>query len=525
MENNDNKRNKLAHLVSLLSIVALLICMTVVIFIRINKGSGVDIAESIENMDNEELLTELEEVHTYLETLESAVTESTLTLNTLKKEEGNRDDDSEEINSMIENLDSIHEKLNGTKSDITTLKKQLEESGEYDTSVMIDNFLSVYSRVNELKEQMSNTLSNMESLQGDNQKQLLSEVKRIESSLENQQGDTLRQLLSEVKRVETSLGNMQGDNQKAIVSEVKQVADSMNKSDADILSKISDAEKRLSDKIDQNNRDYSQSFEQVFGSVASGKKNVASALATIGCSQGKDAETGEFKILSFEEISNLIAHSQDITGVYENQSGESVNVNGATEDNLPYGYAAWVNGRYVLGNGKNIDDAYQRGHSEGYSSGYSEGHGTGYLDGLNEIRNAQISYVYHEHKTSDGEVRAQNYQSPEPDGCFTNPVYKTVENTYYYEGCTCRCEGVHWSPYPDKAEDGTGAGTRYLICDNCNHGDHRGRTCGVGSGNRTEYRQEIDYYICGCNKTDYATEGENATIVYATIYFDPSMYE
>lgn len=488
IETNEKKNNKLTHLLSLLAIVALLICMTVVIFIRINKGNSVDIADSIENKDNEELITELEEVHTYLETLESAVNESTLTLETLKQTEN--PEDSEEVNKMIENLDTIYEKLNTTRGDISELKKQLESSNEYDSGVMIENFMSVYSRVNELKEQMNHTLNSIESLQGDNQRELISEVKRIENSINKNSENSFNGILGQMKA-----------------------------SDSDIINRIDDAEKRLGAKIDQNKSDSDKNLEQVFGYVASGKKGIASALATIGSTQGIDAENNEAKILSFSEIKEIISHSQDISGTYEKPGGETESLNGACENNLPYGYAAWVNGKYILGNGKDIEDSYQSGYQEGYTEGYGRGHGDGYIEGLQEIHNAQISYVYHEHTTSDGTVRAADYQSLEPDGCFTHPVYKTVEYTYYDQGCTCSCQEVHWSEYPDKAPDGTGAGSRTLECDDCNHGDHRGGVCGSGAGQKTGYKQEIDYYVCGCNKTDYATDGENATIVSATINF------
>ena len=486
MENRNEKHNfKLSHILSLLAIVVLVICLVIVVFAKVGKDKSAQIAQSIENKDTEGLMEQLDEVHSYLETLESAVNESTLTLDTLCKDNEN----DPEVITMVDSLKEIQEKLNNTKSEVSTLREKVQSDGEYDISVMTENFLSVFEQVENLKKDMGDTLNSIAGLQGDNQKELISEVKRIENSITKSNSDSSNGIISQLK-----------DTNK------------------ELLGRIDTMEKKLSDDMEKNRLQTAADLEQVFQYVASGKTDLASALATVGCNPFKDGEGPQ--ILSFSEISYLISHSQDINGTYIAGDNEEHGLSGAVSDDLPIGVAAWVKGNYIVGSGKGVENAYNKGFNEGYQGGYNEGHGDGYIEGIQEIHNANIAYVYHVHTTSDQTVRPADYHSPEADGCFTVPVYKTVAYTVYNPGCSCSCGSVHW--------EGNGWGQngmyectdQWLVCDECGHRDHRGSSCGTGRGNRTEYRQEIDYYACGCNKTDYATAQEGASVESATIYFN-----
>ena len=75
----------------------------------------------------------------------------------------------------------------------------------------------------------------------------------------------------------------------------------------------------------------------------------------------------------------------------DNSSETAISLIGAIEDNLSAGTAAWVDGNYIEGNGKDNDYYYN----------------LGYLDGKADIPNASIEYEYHVHTGSNG------------SGCYT----------------------------------------------------------------------------------------------------------
>ena len=256
-------------------------------------------------------------------------------------------------------------------------------------------------------------------------------------------------------------------------------------------------------------------LDLVFQSVADGKKKMASALATVGTKTGMDAQNKPI-IMDFGILADKISHSQDISGTYSKE-GTEISLEGASNDNLPRGKAAWVGGNYVVGNGADIDNSYNNGRSEGYSTGYEDGYRQGYSEGLSQVYNAAVNYQYHSHTTSDGTVRSADYHSEVPDGCFCKPVYKTVEKTVESEGCKCTSDNVHWTVHSEDgcAVHGVPAGSvcEFLVCDECGHADHRGGVCGDGRGEpETTYEEVIDYYECGCGMTE-------STIIGATLDF------
>ena len=99
-------------------------------------------------------------------------------------------------------------------------------------------------------------------------------------------------------------------------------------------------------------------------------------------------------------------------GILQSQSVDHLDAAPAAENNISAGTAAWVNGQCIIGNGKDVQDAYERGYDEGYSYGYAQG----YTDGLADAApgEARIEYTYHVHEgvsTQVGGCYAQSQDS------------------------------------------------------------------------------------------------------------------
>ena len=77
-------------------------------------------------------------------------------------------------------------------------------------------------------------------------------------------------------------------------------------------------------------------------------------------------------VLSFDVICN---------GILRSQSVDHVTATAAAENNISAGVAAWVNGRCIIGNGKDVQEAYDRGYDDGYEQGKSDGYTQGYEKG------------------------------------------------------------------------------------------------------------------------------------------------
>ena len=76
--------------------------------------------------------------------------------------------------------------------------------------------------------------------------------------------------------------------------------------------------------------------------------------------------------------------------------GEYEDVVGAISDNLSLGKGAWVEGHYVVGNGKDVNDAYLSGVADGISQG---------------IQSANIALTAHFHDEGDVTFRSDNEKS------------------------------------------------------------------------------------------------------------------
>ena len=162
----------------------------------------------------------------------------------------------------------------------------------------------------------------------------------------------------------------------------------------------------------------------------------------------------------------------------------------------------------------------------------------GYTDGKADVPNAHISYIYHEHKLSDGTVVSADYISDHEDGCICQPVY----NIHHHSGSSAYGGGCYTVRHEEEVDEhcggsattdwGVGYG-EYWYCNKCgarmdgNYGQceqvtghHTEVYYTLGCGKAEGGNDGINHYRCGCGKTDYATAGEDATISEATIVFD-----
>lgn len=238
--------------------------------------------------------------------------------------------------------------------------------------------------------------------------------------------------------------------------------------------------------------------------------------------------------LTPEKLQTIIKQSQNVN------SGNSA----MTADNLPVGKAGWVNGNYVIGNGTDINNAYNQG----------------YQAGLNYMtQNTSISYTYHSHTGSQSSgggcyttpVRHQHSGSPTVyGGCYVVPVYHQHSGSpssgggcyggspYHQHTASCyqpchvhqqHCVSGGWYHDWDCSSDGSGCPShpKYDYCQGelnseeivcgLEQGDYVGYTlqCGKTAGSTVDYYNPgcgrtagvtIDKYTLGCGKTTSTIE-------------------
>lgn len=68
-------------------------------------------------------------------------------------------------------------------------------------------------------------------------------------------------------------------------------------------------------------------------------------------------------------------------GIKQSQSVDHLAASPATKNNISAGAAAWVNGRCIIGTGKDVQDAHDHGYDEGYDKGSKDGYQDGYNKG------------------------------------------------------------------------------------------------------------------------------------------------
>lgn len=542
------KTNRMAYLVSLAAIIALLVCLFIVICVKSvgkNKSDNAlnnELSESILSKDEEQMQVRLEEVQEYLKTLESAVEDSNLTLNTLydSQDEKNKT----QLEESEKRMTQIEERLKNIKENVTTLLQTINSNEEYDTSVMLDNFSKMYKDVDDLKNDLDDVLNSLIKDNGTNQEKLLSTLKEMENSYSTINKNMESSLTKNIEKMSNEFNISINKTNDTITKNITEGNDNLSKSilegNNSLSKSISEGNNSLSKSISEGNNSLAKSItdgndsllnnikegnsslttylnelgntlketldglkntlsgrfdkvdtdlESVFQYVANGKRNIASSLVTIGTVMETDASTGELLVQTFDSLSDAITHSQDISGTYED-SVQIYNLSGATENNLPKGIAAWVEGQYIKGNGFDIDNAYNNGHSDGYDEGYSAG--------LAQLYNAKIVYDYHHHEGNSSEY----------GGCYTAGTHihnsscptQTVSVKIADER-PCGCSygnptaGI-WNGFGDGAP-----------CPSCNH-THAGGSCNWINAAIYTYvtnytcGNPINYYNLGCGLSE-----------------------
>ena len=136
-------------------------------------------------------------------------------------------------------------------------------------------------------------------------------------------------------------------------------------------------------------------------------------------------------------------------------------------NNITAGYAAWINGVLVKGNGEDNRISYDNGYKEGYTKGVAD-----------SLGKAHIVYSYHQHVGNSGQA----------GGCYGNLTGTSV--------IQCGCNSYAY----DKDENG------HTRCGNCGH-NHGGSRCSYPKG-----YESYTYIGLVCGKTEATIE--SATIVY-----------
>lgn len=159
---------------------------------------------------------------------------------------------------------------------------------------------------------------------------------------------------------------------------------------------------------------------------------------------------------------------------------------GATVDNISANKVAFVNGKYLVGNGNDVNSAYTQG----------------YYDGVHyTVANANIEYVYHQHVNSSGAICTATpvYTTTNPGGCYvsgghTHNVTGTCPWHYTYHVHTGSC------PYSEKEHTvhctSRSNGYSYFACDICDWtGSHYDGGASSGWGYGPHMTEKI--YSCG----------------------------
>ena len=151
--------------------------------------------------------------------------------------------------------------------------------------------------------------------------------------------------------------------------------------------------------FDKSDLDYLDGrIDAIEADVSTGKENLANALNPLGTNPSLGTPLSGTS--TFNELMEAINHSQAIpdktigesvsiaTEDYELASkvtGQTINsdtkISAATADNLSLGTSAWVDGSLLIGTGADNKKYYN----------------LGYTEGLAEINNSDIEYVYHHH--------------------------------------------------------------------------------------------------------------------------------
>ncbi len=499
-------------------------------------------AECMENADqiSGEMIDELNSIKDYLTSVEESISanESLLSEYSETSENGYSElsvtykDSTQRIGNDFSQMNS---QIKTTKENIETLIKELEGKGSTNQNELKTQYNTIKESITTIDKEFSDShekindlIKELSSKEDSNSKDLASKLKTMESSLSKIETENMSQIKDTLTDMEDKYTKLINDLEALVNADFDELDQTINnKFDSLSLSftQGNDSTKEELDKINEN-------IQLVFQFVSDGKELIASATTDKGITQNKDA--------IFSVLANGISLiGTDVANVESEKMLEGTRV----YDGL--------NNTYVDGSmpeREHQEDFITSGiEQRTYESGYypnswtvdtSNAYNRGYTDGKADVPNANISYVYHEHKLDDGTVVSADYTSDHADGCICQPVY----NIHHHSGSPTYGGGCYTVRHEEEVDEhcggsattdwGVGYG-EYWYCNKCgarmdgNYGQceqvvghHTEVYYTLGCGKAEGGNDGINHYRCGCGKKDYATAGEDADIVSATIVYE-----
>lgn len=197
-----------------------------------------------------------------------------------------------------------------------------------------------------------------------------------------------------------------------------------------------------------------------FESILAGIRQ-SQSVESLAATQATDSN-GNLLFYQDEEAKN----NEDVLNSSISDTGYPMYYKEVLPQNMSVGTAAWVNGKLILGNGKDNSISWENGYRDGYSQGIAD-----------SINKANIVYQYHQHEGNKNSV----------GGCYGNLTgQKPIK---------CGCNSYSYTQINGQA-----------TCSNCIH-NHGSAECSYVTG-----YEDYTYIglVCGKNKNTI----ESATIVY-----------
>lgn len=296
---------------------------------------------------------------------------------------------------------------------------------------------------------------------------------------------------------------------------------------------------RLADEIDNLESEY--------------KANAVAALNRIGTffkPDGSLTHDDQDKETVSPQFAAGLTYDAIYQGIKRSQSVDHLTAAPAAENNISAGAAAWVNGQCIIGTGKDVQDAYDRGYNEGYEEGYRQGDADGYdrgydegdADGYNRGYDEGDQNGYergygegdrdaYERGYADGykQGKSDGYNQGYADGyAARKPDNAEIKYTYHKHTDACFGEQevdcyiifspgevfYRWCAGCNKENpDAQTKWQRYTIHHTiCDVPDSAGEACTEHSGVPASEPHKIKSTVCVCGKTEETIE--SVTIIY-----------
>jgi len=498
--------------------------------------------ECLENADqiSGEMIDELNSIKDYLTSVEESIAanESLLSEYSQSGENGYSElsvsykDSTQKIGNDFNQMNS---QIKTTKENIETLIKELEGKGNTNQSELKNQYNTIKESITTIDKEFSNShekindlIKELSSKEDSNSKELASKLKTMESSLSKIENENMSQIKDTLTDMEDKYTELINDLEALMNADFDELDQTINNKFDSLSLSFTQGNDSTKEELDKIN----ESIQLVFQFVSDGKELIASAITDKGITQNKDA------------IFSVLANGISIIGTdVANVESEKMLEGTRVYDGL--------NNTYVDGSMPERDhqeDFVPSGiEQRTYESGYypnswtvdtSNAYNRGYTDGKADVPNANISYLYHEHKLDDGTVVSADYTSDHADGCICQPVY----NIHHHSGSSTYGGGCYTVRHEEQVDEhcggsattdwGVGYG-EYWYCNKCgarmdgNYGQceqvvghHTEVYYTLGCGKAEGGNDGINHYRCGCGKKDYATAGEDADIASATIVYE-----